>query len=188
MVNNNSILIEFCKALVEWIIKRAIVTHNEHLQSNNNEYKSGVAFSYYEVYSLLQLQAEAFLIPLSILGLEDKKEEDFLSTSIITETNSRVMDSISGKWEKVIINWMRDNIFLIKENAINFGNVVNSKSNSINCDKDFFDSEFDKGHLFGYLEIITFMQEQAKKIGISLKDLNLDDVNPNLGDCNRLQI
>lgn len=175
MEHNNSKLMDLCKEWVIWIKQRAISTHNEYLRSNQDQYKSGLAFTYYAIYSLIQMQAEAFLIPLAILGLDDLKENDFLSRSIIKNKGKNVINSIYPEYEQSIMGWMKDNIYYIKENAVHSKKAV---IESLNIATKLNDISYDKGRLSGYFEAISFMQKQAKKLDISLNNLNIDDIDP----------
>lgn len=174
--NNSTILFTFSQEVIDKIINMAIHTHNENIRSNQEPHRCGIASAYYEVYSLMQMQAEAFLIPLATLGLEKLKENDFLSISIITEVANKHVDVTPNNYTEVVIYWMIDNVFLIKRAAIKAKGYNNEK---LNYSQDEDDHKYRNGKLIGYFEIITFMQKQAKKLGLSLKDINLEDINPN---------
>lgn len=156
-VKNRSIL-EFCKNFAIWIKNESIAQSNVYLNKKNS-YTSGKSMVYYRIYYVLQQQAEAFLIPLEILGFDDVHEKDFLSMEEIILPKSKCMDRFPLEYHESAIYWMKDNMWVINTE-------IDDIYNKGKLDK------FDQGQLDAYEEILDYMEKNAEELGFNLLDLS----------------
>ncbi|KIE04723.1 hypothetical protein NF27_GC00020 [Candidatus Jidaibacter acanthamoeba] len=86
MNNLNTLIADYFKDSIYLLIENAIDIHNNAINKPNDIYLSGKLMAYVEVLSLLQMQAQAFSIPLESLKLDKfEAEKDLLSSRIISK-------------------------------------------------------------------------------------------------------
>jgi hypothetical protein len=154
----NKLFLEFCRDFTNWIKEQSIQEHNIHIKKSEST-TLGKSMAYYSVYYSLQQQAEAFLIPLEILGFDDVHEKDFLSMEKIILPKSKCMDRFQLEYQESIIDWMQDNMWVINTEI---GDIYNKGK----LDK------FDQGQLDAYEEILDYMEKKAEELGFNLLDLS----------------
>jgi len=154
----NKLFLEFCSDFTNWIKEQSIQEHNNHIKISEST-TLGKSIAYYRVYYALQQQAEAFLIPLEILGFDDVHEKDFLSMEEIILPKSKCMDKLPLEYQESIIYWMQDNML-----------VINTEIDDI-YNKGKLDN-YDQGQLDAYEEILDYMEKKAEKLRLNLLDLS----------------
>jgi hypothetical protein len=154
---NRSIL-EFCKNFAIWIKNESIAQSNVYFNKKNS-YNSGKSMVYYRIYYVLQQQAQAFLIPLEVLGFDDVHEKDFLSMEKIILPKSKCMDKFPLEYRESIIYWMKDNMWVIDTE-------IDDIYNKGKLDK------FDQGQLDAYEDILDYMEKKAEELGFNLLELS----------------
>jgi hypothetical protein len=115
MQGKNNKLIIFYKDFIDWFVNESMLSHNNYIQNPENDYKAGYSFVFYEVYSLFQMQADAFNLSRKKLGISDFHENDFLSNSVMSVEKLRLnTQSLTSCIEKIAL-WLSDTIFLFEE-------------------------------------------------------------------------
>lgn len=147
MNEKNKVFLEFCRDFTNWIKKQSIQEHNDHIKMSNR-ITLGRSMAYYRVYYTLQQQAEAFLIPLEILGFNDVHEKDFImSTEKIILPKSKCMDKFPLKYQESIVYWMQAHMWIINTE-------IDDIYNKGKLDR------FDQGQLDAYEEILDYMEKK----------------------------
>ena len=162
--------------ILKWIKIQAVEFHNKHITDIDDIYLSGLAFGFFEIYSLIQMQAESFSIPLNILGLDKLKEIDFLSISCLQCDD--VKTNIPSSYLALIKGCFADNMFLILENIKNIY-VDNRLFNELR--------NFDNGKMESYCRFVKYLEQNAMDLDIYPQILKINEIciakSKKLKDC-----